>query len=254
MAKKHRNDWEDDASELSYNSGKFIDSERLFDKHDDEDDDEIDEDTLDESDSELEDDEKIPYLDELEDDPEAVEKPKKKRVMSKPKLIGKHSLTYDTIFKGKKNVVVEEDAFTTEHIIKNAGGSLDINDNEIEFEESRNSIDSYREIRLKHEINILLKNNTDINFTANRRKPAKTDFNAYFSILLKDLIQYGYTRTEIFIELSGYFSDNIWNMFLLLDKQYSNIIIKELKDKYGLSAMDQINFVSDQNKDTPDFL
>lgn len=244
MAKKHNSDFED---EQEYGSGKFINDGSLFDKHDYEDDEEEVEEIDDNFNIDEDSEKKSPYEDDLEDEPEEVqeEKPKKKRGNQKPKLIGKHSLSYDTIFKGKQNVAPSEDAeYQSEHIIKNGGGSLDINDGDLESEESRNSIDAYRDIRLKDEVHKLLKQNTDINFVANRRKPAKTDFNAYFGLLLKELIQYGYTRTEIFIELSGYFSDNIWNMFLLLDKQYSNIIIREMKDKYGLSDMDKIDFLS----------
>ena len=244
MAKKHNNDFEE---EPEYGSGKFINDGSLFDKHDYEDEEDEVEDIDDNFNIDEENEKKSPYEDDLEDEPEEEpeEKPKKKRGNQKPKLIGKHSLSYDTIFKGKQNVAPAEDAeYQSEHIIKNGGGSLDINDNDLESEESRNSIDAFRDIRLKHEVHKLLKEHTDINFVANRRKPAKTDFNAYFGLLLKELIQYGYTRTEIFIELSGYFSDNIWNMFLLLDKQYSNIIIREMKDKYGLSDMDKIDFLS----------
>jgi hypothetical protein len=244
MAKRNYSDFDDENE--NYGTGKYINDGSLFDKHDNEDDTDDDDDNA--SDIDDDDDEKRPpYANELEDfvdeESDAEEKPKKKRGNLKPKLIGKHSLTYDTIFKGKQNVAITEVEYQSEHIIKNGGGSLDINDSDLESEESRNNIDSYREIRLKQEVCKLLKANTDINFTANRRKPAKTDFNAYFDILLKDLIQYGYTRTEIFVELSGYFSDNIWNMFQLLDKQFSNIIIRELKEKYGLSDMDKIDFL-----------
>lgn len=244
MAKKN-NHFEDDEE---YGTGKYINDGSLFDKHEFEEDET--EDDVDDNfniDNDIE--EKtvaVPYINDLEDSDEDAreDKPKKRRGNHKPKLIGKHSLSYDTIFKGKQNAVItDEQEYYPEHIIKNGGGSLDINDSDLESEESRNNIDSFREERLKQEVHTLLKNNTDINFTANRRKPAKTDFNAYLAILLKDLIPYGYSRTEIFIELSGYFSDNIWNMFQLLDKQYSNIIIRELKEKYGLSDMNRIDFL-----------
>lgn len=238
MTKKQNNDF-DDNDEDNLESESFIDNSDLFDKH--EIDEEIDEEMV-------EIDEEFGELDEFYENEENVEdiiedKQKKKRYNLKPKLMGKHSLSYDTIFKGKQNVIYDEDQeYQSEHIIKNAGGSLDINDNDIDGEESRNNIDTYRDQRLKHDVNNLLKQNTDISFTANRRKPAKTDFNTYYAMILKELIICGYSRTEIFIELSGYFSDNIWNMFQLLDKQYSNIIIKELKEKYGLSDINKINF------------
>jgi hypothetical protein len=162
-------------------------------------------------------------------------------VTNKPKLIGKHSLAYDTIFKGKRNEKVDE--YESEHIIKNAGGSLDIKDDLLDNEESRSNIDYFRDTRLKKEIFRILTTHTDIDFNAPRRKPSRSDFNAYFQIILNDLKKFGYTKTEIFIELSGYFSDNIWNIFLLLDNKYSNIVIDELKDKFGLSDIDKIDFL-----------
>lgn len=247
MAKKINAGYDEDEDNSPLDTNKFIDSSGFFDKHDFETEDDEDEDSNDM----LDDDdfyEKKTYIADPEDDDDAEEqvdaKQRKKRPNQKPKLIGKHSLSYDTIFKGKQNVATDEAEYQSEHFIKNAGGSLDINDSDLESEESRNNIDAYRDIRLKHEVHNLLKSNTDINFTANRRKPAKTDFNAYYALLLKEMTKYGYTRTEIFIELSGYFSDNIWNMFQLLEKQYSNIVIKELKDKYGLSDMAKIDFIT----------
>lgn len=251
MTKKYKEDFDDNENESFFEStNEFKDNNNLFDKHEFEDEDDSDE--LSEISEDLDDDDDDFYKKTIIEDSEdtedtdtfAEEKQKKRRGNLKPKLIGKHSLSYDTIFKGKQNVSLDDNEYNSEHIIKNAGGSLDINDNDINSEESRNSIDEYRNIRLKHDVNGLLKTNTDINFTANRRKPAKTDFNAYYAMLLKELIICGYSRTEIFVELSGYFSDNIWNMFQLLDKQYSNIVIKELKEKYGLSDMNKIDFLA----------
>lgn len=243
MAKRR---YEEEDDNIEYGSGRYINTDGdLFDKHEyEEEEDHNIEDNVNIDDDDDDDDKKNSIIDEIEDTEEDADKTvKKKRGNLKPKLIGKHSLAYDTIYKGKKSVAPQEPMYQAEHFIKNAGGSLDIQDNDLNLEESKNSIDAFREIRLKDEIHKLLKNNTDINFTANRRKPAKTDFNAYYALLLKELVVFGYNRTEIFIELSGYFSDNIWNMFQLLEKQYSNIVIKELKDKYGLSDMEKINFL-----------
>lgn len=242
MAKKNIDSVDGDEDNIEYGSGKFINKDGLLDRHDYENEDEEDEE---EDNLLLGDDEDVKRDVADESDEDADEEPaasRKKKSTLKPKLIGKHSLSYDTIFKGKKNVAPEA-GDVSEHIIRNAGGTLDINDDSIEGEESMSSIDSYRDLRLKDEIYKILKNNTDISFKANRRKPAKTDFNSYFALLLKELSKFGYTRTEVFIELSGYFSDNIWNMFTLLDKEYSNVIIKELKEKRGLSDMGKIDFL-----------
>lgn len=234
MTKKtQQNDqWDNDNLDNDYGSGVHSRQDELLDELE-EDDESIFED--------LEEDEDSPSK--FVEEPEADEAPV--RIKSngiKSKLIGKHSLPYDTIFKGKKNEPITEDS-DSEYIIKNAGGSFDVSDETLEFEESRNSIDHYRDVRLKQEIASKLSEFTDINFTANRRKPAKTDFNAYYAMLLKELAHYGYSRTEIFIELAGYFSDNVWNMFQLLEKQYCNSIINELKEKYGLSDMGKIDFL-----------
>ena len=50
-----------------------------------------------------------------------------------------------------------------------------------------------------------------------------------------------YTQSEIFVELSYYFTDNIFNMYKLLDKKYATSIIKELREKGFLNNLD-INF------------
>lgn len=177
-----------------------------------------------------------------DDDVDPIELPKKRKSNKKPKLIGKHSLAYDTIYKGKKDVSTDEEE-EVQHIIKNAGGSLDINDDVIGDGELKSTVDYFRNTRLKREIKRLLTEFTDIDFHAPRRKPSKSDFNAYFQMLLMELHEYGYTKTEIFIELSGYFSDNIWNIFLLLDNKFSNVIIAELKDKYGIEDINKIDFI-----------
>lgn len=234
--KKHQHDDEED--NLDWGSGAF--SGNLLDKLDHE----QDEEDYEDEDS-FEDEEDKPEITDLitgEDSDDEDQPAKKRKPATKTKLIGKHSLKYDTIYKGKKEAATEE--YQAEHIIKNAGGSLDVDDSDIGGEESKNNIDNYRESELKERIYGVLKSNTDIKFHAHMRKPAKTDFNAYFALLTKELAAFGYTKTEIFIELSGYFSPNVWNMFLLLDKRYANMVIKELAEKRGMKDIDKMNFVS----------
>lgn len=178
--------------------------------------------------------------DNFDDDEDEVEEKPKPKPKQATKLLGKHSLAYDTIFKGKRNKT-EDELYENEHVIKNAGGSLDIKEEGLDNEESRSNIDYYREVRLKNEIKSALQLYTDINFEAKRRIPAKSDFNAYYIMLIKELHQFGYSKCEIFIELAGYFSDNYWNVFKLLDRKYTNIIIAELKEKYGLSDVDKLD-------------
>ncbi len=163
-------------------------------------------------------------------------KPSKRKTTKRS--IGKHSLIHDNIFKGKKDVLSEDD--TSSYVMS---GNFNIKEDTLEFEESRNNIDHYRDIQLKADIYRVLKENTDLDFLRNRRKPSKSDFNAYYAILVRELFHNGYSRISLFIELADYFSDNVWNMFQLLEKNWSNIIIKELQDKYGLSDVSKMDFI-----------
>ena len=45
-----------------------------------------------------------------------------------------------------------------------------------------------------------------------------------------------FTNIELFNELAVYFSDNLYNMFKLLDKKWRNLIILELQDHIGKNA------------------
>ena len=67
----------------------------------------------------------------------------------------------------------------------------------------------------------------------NRRKPSKSDFNHYYHLLKTNLEDDGFTNVELFNELSVYFSDNLFNMFKLLDNKWRNLIINELQDHIG---------------------
>jgi hypothetical protein len=74
---------------------------------------------------------------------------------------------------------------------------------------------------------------TEINFLNNRRKPSRVDFNQYYSLLRKHLSDESFTNIELFNELSVYFSDNLFNMFKLLDNNWRNLIIAELQNHIG---------------------
>lgn len=153
-------------------------------------------------------------------------------VLSKHKLEGKHSLKYDSIFKGKKEDPLDEDEGT---------GSFDLYHKEtIEVDRSSNyyfeSIDNEKYIRaklVKEKVYEVLEANTTINFLNNRRKPSRTDFNQYYNILKNNLQSESFTNVELFNELAVYFSDNLFNMFKLLDKKWRNLIITELQDHIG---------------------
>jgi hypothetical protein len=150
-------------------------------------------------------------------------------VLSNHKIEGKHSLKYDSIFKGKKEDPLYEDDFEYE-----------LNNNTIEVDKSsiyhQESIDNENYIRtklVKERIYDVLKNKTNLSFLNNRRKPSKIDFNNYYNLLIRELKKDSFTHIEIFNELSVYFSDNLFNMFKLLDNKWRSLIINELQDHIG---------------------
>jgi hypothetical protein len=153
-------------------------------------------------------------------------------VLSKHKLEGKHSLKYDSIFKGKKEDPLDEEEGTS---------SFDTyHKDTIEVDRSSNyyfeSIDNEKYIRskqVKERVYEVLEKNTSINFLNNRRKPSRSDFNQYYNILKDNLQSESFTNVELFNELAVYFSDNLFNMFKLLDKKWRNMIILELQDHIG---------------------
>jgi len=153
-------------------------------------------------------------------------------VLSKHKIEGKHSLKYDSIFKGKKDDPVDEDdtadlfsGYYKETIEVDRGSNY-------HFE----SIDNEMYVRsklVKERVYTILGEHTSINFLNNRRKPSRVDFNNYYSLLKSHLKDESFTNVELFNELSVYFSDNLFNMFKLLDNKWRNMIINELQDHIG---------------------
>ncbi len=153
-------------------------------------------------------------------------------ILSKHKIEGKHSLKYDSIFKGKKEDPVDDD--------ESLDGFSGYYKDTIEVDKSSayhtESIDNETYIRqklVKERVYQVLKENTTINFLNNRRKPSRVDFNQYYSLLKKNLTDESFTNIELFNELAVYFSDNLFNMFKLLDNQWRNLIINELQDHIG---------------------
>lgn len=152
-------------------------------------------------------------------------------VLSKHKIEGKHSLKYDSIFKGKKEDPVDEetmDGFSsyykeTIEVDKSSSYHTESIDNEVYI----------RTKLVKERVYEVLKENTNINFLNNRRKPSRVDFNSYYSLLKDNLQDESFTNIELFNELAVYFSDNLFNMFKLLDNNWRNLIINELQDHIG---------------------
>lgn len=149
--------------------------------------------------------------------------------ISKHKESGKHALKYDTIFKGKKTILTEEDP--VESSPNNENWMPDVTTN-FHYEVYNN--ERYiREKDLKEKVYKTLSISTDIDFECNRRKPSRVDFNNYFFIVKTELKNDNFTNIELFNELAYYFSDNLMNMFKLLDNKWRNLIIDELQEHIG---------------------
>ena len=239
MAKKVRDD-EDFDDEIedndSDNDTKFVETET---DEDDEDDEKSEGGSFDLGD----DDENLDILIEIdEDDLELLDKEETKEtdseedgiVLSKHKMEGKHSLKYDSIFKGKKETPLDEDDMD--------GFSMYHKDT-IEVDKSSNyyfeSIDNENYIRtklVKERVYATLSEHTGLNFMNNRRKPSRSDFNHYYGLLKVHLESESFTNVELFNELAVYFSDNLFNMFKLLDNKWRNLIINELQEHIGKNA------------------
>lgn len=150
-------------------------------------------------------------------------------VLSKHTLEGKHSLKYDSIFKGKKEELNENDDFD----VMTSNEKFEVDKSSQYWFDSIDNENYTKEKRVKEKVYEVLSNHTDINFLSNRRKPSKVDFNHYYFLLKTNLKSENFTNIEIFNELSVYFSDNLFNMFKLLDNKWRNMIIGELQDHIG---------------------
>lgn len=196
----------------------------------------------DESDSESVD---ILFLDDDDDDgphDEVIEideedltfdpKPKEEEeiVLSKHTIEGKHSLKYDSIFKGKKEDPITED--TIEFSVSSYDG-INVDPSSLYWTESMDNENYVKEKRIREKVYEILSEHTDLNFMNNRRKPSRSDFNHYYYLLKTNLHQESFTNIELFNELSVYFSDNLFNMFKLLDNKWRNLIISELQEHIG---------------------
>lgn len=151
-------------------------------------------------------------------------------ILSKHKVQGKHSLKYDSIFKGKKEDKPEEDFDQTSLYFNE---KFEVDKSSHFYVESQDNEFYVRQKNVKEKVYNVLLNHTNINFLNNRRKPSKSDFNHYYYLLKVNLEADAFTNIELFNELSVYFSDNLFNMFKLLDNKWRNLIINELQEHIG---------------------
>lgn len=197
---------------------------------------EIDEENYEDDEDEYEDEEDIKCLDEYHDFDTMF-----KGTVNKHKLEGTHTLKRDTIFLGKEEKIEDEmDLMSAYMDIQNESYEIEKGTN-YEYE-SRNFEEYYYGKQLVDDIYNILKENTNIDFLTNRRKPNKQTFNEYYSLCVSKL-NTKYSKSEIFVELSYYFTDNIFNMFKLLNKKNATGIILELKEKGYLTDIGNINFI-----------
>ena len=150
-------------------------------------------------------------------------------VLSKHKIQGKHSLKYDSIFKGKKEDITEEDDVNTYY----HNDKFEVDRGSVFYSESYENESYSRLKRVKERVYEVLSTKTNLNFLNNRRKPSRVDFNNYYLLLTIELDSERFTNVELFNELAVYFSDNLFNMFKLLDNKWRNLIIIELQDHIG---------------------
>ena len=152
-------------------------------------------------------------------------------VLSKHTMQGKHSLKYDSIFKGKKEDPLDEES--VEANTSSFNETFEVDKTSQYWFESIDNENYIKEKRVKERVYEVLSTNTDINFLNNRRKPSRVDFNHYYYLLKTNLKNESFTNIELFNELAVYFSDNLFNMFKLLDNKWRNLIISELQDHIG---------------------
>jgi len=152
-------------------------------------------------------------------------------VLSKHKVEGKHALKYDSIFKGSKKEPLAEDDMDS--FAGYYPDSIEVDKSSQYHFESVDNEQYVRQKQVKEKVYEVLNDHTSINFLNNRRKPSKVDFNNYYALLRKHLKEESFTNIELFNELSVYFSDNIFNMFKLLDNEWRNLILTELEDHIG---------------------
>ncbi len=150
-------------------------------------------------------------------------------VLSKHKIQGKHSLKYDSIFKGKKEEVTEEDDLASSY----HNDKFEVDRGSVFYSESYDNESYIRHKKVKERVYEVLSTKTTLNFLNNRRKPSRVDFNNYYMLLTVELSNDRFTNVELFNELAVYFSDNLFNMFKLLDNKWRNLIILELQDHIG---------------------
>lgn len=167
-------------------------------------------------------------------------KPVRKDQENRGKLLGKHSLHNDTIFKSS---FIRKDEDEEEYRSTSNDNNFDIDPMSNTFSSDDDSEEYGRLKFLKEKVNNYLVNETDFDLSNNRKKPSKEKFNEVFSMLVKTLSAEGYSNTEIFVEYAPYFSEDLYAMFKMLDKKYSLVILKNIMKQYKYKNIDGVDFI-----------
>lgn len=175
-----------------------------------------------------------------EDEDESDEVTETVTKVSKHKEKGKHALRYDSIFKGKKHEDVDN-----EHII-DIQTTFNADNETSNGLEQRDQVEYERLKKLQTEIHEVMVSMGKINIDMPRRKPSKVEFNRMFAEIVKTLDMDQYSYSEVFTLYAYNFSDNLENLFKLLDKEWGGKISLELKELYdikGKSKFEDIEFM-----------
>jgi len=111
-------------------------------------------------------------------------------ILSKHTINRKHSLSYDSIFKGKKEDPLTEEE--SEHT-SSFNETFEVDKSSIYWYESVDNENYIKEKRIREKVYDVLANHTDINFLNNRRKPSRTDFNHFYFLLKTNLQDENFT-------------------------------------------------------------
>jgi hypothetical protein len=152
-----------------------------------------------------------------------------------------HKLKYDSIFKGKKEVPIDPDKEDLHINAEVQSSKISVDGGSSYFQETHSSQDTLHYIELKEFVFDKLVNDLKLDIKPPtvpipRRKPGKLDFNKYYSYIVQSMETNKFTYSEIFVELSSYFSDNLTSMFKILEPRWGNVIIRELSDHFGIDG------------------
>lgn len=167
-------------------------------------------------------------------------KPKKPAKGTKPKIVGKHTLAYDNIHNSKIDTTILEENY----IIPDLSDGFKVSV-EIDSTHNYNSAEYYRSNELKKKVYDLLNTRTKLDFSPDvkRRIPSVVDLDIYYTMLMDELIKFNYSHLEVFIVLSEFFTDNIYNVYKKLNKKYKKAIYSNLCQKHKIPDIDEMNFL-----------